>query len=91
MLAPVQHAPAILEFLRDELLDETAAVRGKKIGLLLQLPRRDRRHERVGVELAVGMRERHADFDAAVLELEDVVDVVALAELEVAIGPDLAR
>ena len=57
--------------------------------LLRQLARRDRRDERIGVDLPVRMVQRDADLDAAVLEREDVLDVVARAELAVPVGPDL--
>ena len=58
------------------------------IGLPLQLAGRNGRDERVGVDLAVGVRERDAHLDAPVLEFEDVVHVGAFAEFDVAVGPD---
>ena len=41
--------------------------------LLFQLARGNRRDERIGVDLAVRMMQRDADFDAAVLEREHVL------------------
>ena len=57
--------------------------------LLLELARRNRRHERIRVDLPVRMVQRHADLDAAILERIDVLDVGARAELAVAVGPDV--
>ena len=48
--------------------------------LRLELARRNRRHDGVGVDLPVRMLQGHADLDAAVLEREDVLHVVAGTE-----------
>ena len=47
----------------------------------------DRWHERIAVDLAVGVVQGHADLDAAVLEDHHVVDVLARPELQVAVAP----
>ena len=47
----------------------------------------DRRQERVAVDLPVRVVQRDADLDAAVLEDVDVLDVLARAELRVAVAP----
>ena len=59
--------------------------------LLRQLARRDRRDERIGVDLPVRMVQGDADLDAAVLEREHVLHFRPCAELDVPVRPDLEQ
>ena len=67
--------------------EQPAAVRLEVRALLGQLARRDRRHERVRVDLTVRVMQRDAHLDAAILEREDVLHVVTRAELLVTLRP----
>jgi hypothetical protein len=57
--------------------------------LLLELARRHGRYEWIGINLAVRMMERHANFDAAILEGKHILNLVARSERCVPIGPDV--
>ena len=90
MLATVDHPPrGVGDFTREQILEQAAPVRIVERLLLLELARGDGRHERIRVDLSVWMMQRHTHLDAAVLEREHVVHVVACAERFVAIGPDV--
>ena len=62
-------------------------MQGEVLELLSQLARRDRRHERIRVDLPVRMMQRDAHLDAAILERHHVLHVGDCAELAVAIAP----
>jgi hypothetical protein len=50
---------------------------------------RHRRHERIGVDLTVGVLKGRPYFDAAVFEGKYVLNPVLTTELVVAVGPDV--
>ena len=77
------------EFRAQVILEQSAAVAVEVRALLGEFARGDGRHEGVGVDLPVRVVQRDADLDAPVLEREDVLHVVARAELGVAVSPDL--
>ena len=68
-------------------VEQPAAVAIVVVLLELQLTRGDGRDERVHVDLSVRMVQRDTHFDAAVLEWEYVLHIVARTELRVAMRP----
>ena len=83
-LVLVDDPPTVLELAAQQRARRAAAE--ARVGG--ELEPRHGRQERVAVDLPVGMVQRHADLDPAVLEDQHVLDVRARAELLVALAPD---
>ena len=79
LLALIHEPTAILELASQQRTWRAAA----EAPIRLQLQFGHRRQERVGVNLAVGMMQRHADLHPAILEDKHVVHILARPELQV--------
>jgi hypothetical protein len=80
VLVAVQHPLAVGGLVARHVAQQAGAVLQVVLALLRQLARGHRRHEGIGIDLAVRMVQRDADLGAAVLERQHVLDVVLRAD-----------
>ena len=79
----------MLHFVGNDALNQADALTLEIGALMGEFGGWNRRNERVGVDLTVGMRKRDPDFDAAIFERVDILHLVQTAQRTIPLGPHL--